>query len=145
MIEALVAQAKVNVLQRAMQSMPQAGPDELQTDHFFAEGMYARRLFRKAGVLIVGKVHRREHFYIVTKGSVRVTTDSGVRVLCAGDVLVSAPGTKRACLALEDSVCMTVHRTDKKNLAKIEKELIENDPDALFDHGNKLRLIGKVG
>lgn len=140
MIEALIAQAKTNALQRAMQAMPQAGPEELQTNHFFAEGMYARRLFRKAGVLIVGKVHRREHFYIVTKGSVRVTTDSGVRVLCAGDILVSAPGTKRACLALEDSMCMTVHRTDKKSLTKIEKELIENDPDAMFDHNNKAKL-----
>lgn len=135
-----LAHSPVVALEAAMRTMPQAGDESLQTDHFYCYGMYARRLFRKAGVLIVGKVHNREHFYIVTKGSVQVTTDTGVRVLHAGDMIVSSAGTKRATLALEDSVCMTVHRTDKKNLEKIEKELIRDDPEALFDHNNKEKL-----
>jgi hypothetical protein len=121
-----------------MMTMPQA---ELDTFHFFADGMYARVLPRPAGTLIVGKVHKREHFYIVTKGSVQVVTDEGTRVYSAGDVVVSRPGTKRAVLALEDSICMTVHRTNKHNLDKIEKELIVPDKTALFDATNKVRRL----
>jgi len=129
---------KVLALEAQMREMPQV---ELQTSHWFADGMYCRVLERPAGTLIVGKVHKREHFYIVAKGRVQVVMDDGVQVLAAGTVLVSKPGTKRAVLALEDSICMTVHRTNKKNLTKIEKELIEDDPLALFDARNEQRKL----
>lgn len=125
-------------LEEAMRSMPQV---ELETDHYFADGMYARVLKRPAGTLIVGKVHKREHFYIVTKGKVQVGKD----IYEAGTVIVSEPGTKRAVLALEDSICMTVHRTKKRNLEKIEAQLIEPDTKALFDSSNKLKEILCLG
>jgi len=125
-------------LQAAMQEMPQA---ELDTFHHFADGMYCRVLPRPAGTLIVGKVHKKEHFYIVAKGRVQVVTDDGTTIYEAGTVLVSKPGTKRAVLALEDSVCLTVHRTNKHNLAKIEKDLIEPDKTALYDATNKVKEL----
>jgi hypothetical protein len=43
--------------------------------------------------------------------------------------------------ALEDSICMTVHRTSKKNLRKIEKELVEPDEFALFDETNNVKRL----
>jgi len=117
-------------LQEVLRDFPQA---HLETYHYFADGMYARVLPRVAGTLIVGKVHKKEHFYIVAKGRVQIEQD----VYEAGTVLVSKPRTKRAVLALEDSICMTVHRTNKKNLDKMEKELVEPDATALFDARNK--------
>lgn len=125
---------KVFALQKAMMDLPQV---ELETEHYFADGMYARVIAREKDTVIVGKVHKREHFYIVMMGGVRVTTDEGVKDIWAPAVIVSKPGTKRAVLALEDSVCMTVHRTDKTELDEIEEELIEPDPLALFDSWNK--------
>ena len=130
--------SKVWRLQEAMQGMEQA---ELETFHYFADGMYARVLPRKAGTLIVGKVHKREHFYIVAKGCVQVVTDSGTEVYDAGTVIVSKPGTKRAVLALEDSVCLTVHRTKHKDLKRIERQLIEPDKTALYDASNKRKEL----
>jgi hypothetical protein len=121
-------------LQEAIRDLPQA---QFETFHYFADGMYARVVARSAGTLIVGKVHKKEHFYIVAKGRVQIEKD----ILEAGTVLVSKPGTKRAVLALEDSICMTVHRTNKKNLEKMEKELIEPDKTALFDASNKLKRL----
>lgn len=129
---------QIQRLQDEMRQMPQV---ELPTTHLFADGMYARVLPRAAGVLIVGKVHRREHFYIVAAGRVAVTDGDGPTAeFAAGTVLVSKPGTKRAVLALEDSVCLTVHRTDSRDLDEIERELIEPDDAALFDARNKLRI-----
>jgi len=92
-------------------------------------------------VLIVGKVHKREHFYIVAKGRVQVVSDDGVTEYEAGSVLVSKPGTKRAVLALEDSVCMTIHRTDLTDLDEIEAELIEPDVTALYDARNEVKEL----
>ena len=119
-------------LENILRTMPQM---ELPTDHYFADGMYARVVFRPAGTLIIGKVHRKEHFYIVAKGCVQV----GKETYPAGTVLVSQPGTKRAVLALEDSICMTVHRTKKRNLDKIEAQMVEPDKNSLFDSSNKLK------
>ncbi|QBQ99257.1 hypothetical protein [Paraburkholderia pallida] len=129
----------IDRLQAAISSMPQA---DLPTQHFFADGMYARFLPRPAGTLIVGKVHRKEHFYIVCCGTIRITQGDGpAREVTGPAVLVSTPGTKRAVLAMTDATCMTVHRTKKRNLDKIEQELIEPDGSALFDAHNKLKEL----
>jgi hypothetical protein len=129
---------KVCVLQSQMIQFPQL---ELETFHFWADGMYARMIPRPAGTLIVGKVHKKEHFYIVMSGRVQVTTERGLEDITAPAVVVSQPGTKRAVLALEDSVCMTVHRAEGKTMEEIEEELVEPDPLSLFGPGNALKEL----
>jgi quercetin dioxygenase-like cupin family protein len=131
-----VTRGQVLALQREMSRLPQA---ELETRHLFADGMYARELCIPAGVLIVGKAHLRDHFFLLTKGRLRVTTAEGrVEEISAPCAFASPAGAKRAGLALEDSVCVTVHRTDATDLNTIESELIEPDAEALFDSANKL-------
>jgi hypothetical protein len=127
----------VERLQAEMLKLPQV---ELPTEHIFAGGMYCRILPRPAGCLIVGKVHKFEHLYMVVKGKVRVTTDDGVQDIEAPRVIVSKPGTKRAVLALEDSVCLTVHRTDLKTVEEVDDELVEPDETSLYGPGNVLRI-----
>ena len=131
----MMDQSAVWRLQAEIAKMPQVEP---HTFHYFADGMYARVVPREKDTLLVGKVHKREHFYIVVMGSVAVLTETGPHIYEAGSILISPPGTKRAVLALEDSVCMTVHRTDKRELEDIEEELIEPDPTTLFDARNQL-------
>ena len=129
----------IRALEKAVGEMPQI---EFDTKHFHVDGMYARVLARDKNVLLIGKVHKRRHLYIVTKGRVAVSNDGeSATIYVAGDVIVSEPGTKRAVYALEDSICMTVHRTDKTDLDEIEEELIEPAPTALFDARNKLKEI----
>ena len=127
--------ASIEALQRAMSAMPQWNA-EGNTSHYFSDQMYCRVLFRPAGTLIVGKKHKKSHFYIVAKGCVQIEKE----IYPAGTVLVCQPGTKRAVYALEDSICLTVHRTNNRNLKRLEKQLVEDDPLALFDAGNKLKV-----
>lgn len=54
---------------------------------------------------------------------------------------MSAPGTERAVYSHEDSLCVTVHRTDERDLDKIEADLIEPDETALFDARNELKAL----
>ena len=56
-------------LQAAAAKLPQA---QLFTEHFFIPGVYVRMLFRPADTLIVGKVHRQEHMYIIASGEVTI-------------------------------------------------------------------------
>ena len=143
LIEQLAAKVpnaiEINRLQEEISKMPQV--EDMVTDHFFADGMYSRRVFRKAGTLIIGKVHKKDHFFICTKGEIIAWTENGMKKLSAGDIIECKQGTKRVTLATMDSIGTTVHRTDKTNLDEIEAELIEPDETALFDSSNKLKSI----
>jgi quercetin dioxygenase-like cupin family protein len=132
-----VTKEQIEHLQSQMAAMPQA---ELVTEHSFSPGMYLRKVFRPAGTLIVGKVHKEPHFFLCAKGEIIAWTEGGMKHLYAGDVLESKPGTKRVTLAVTDAIGITIHRTDKTNLDEIETELIEPDTAALFDSSNKLKM-----
>src|SRR5580698_10900927 len=96
----------IDELQAAAAKLPQV---ELETDHFFADGMYCRSLFRAADTLIVGKVHKAEHFYIIASGTVTIAGDGYRETVTGPKVFVSKPGTKRAVYAHTDATTMTVH------------------------------------
>lgn len=133
--------AEATALLQSSPEMRELVEAAIQTSHFHAPGMYCRVVTRRAGTVIVGKKHKQAHFYIICKGSVAVVNaDGSRRILQPGDVVVSQPGTQRAVVALEDSICLTVHRTDHTDLDAIEQELIEPDSEALFDAHN--RLVG---
>ena len=112
---------------------------ELMTDHIFHGGMYCRQVFRHAGVLIVGKVHKKEHFYMIVSGTVAITTDDGAIEVTGPYLFCSKPGTKRAVLALTDTLCITIHRVDSDTVEDAESELVEEDPDSMYTVGNKLK------
>jgi len=127
---------QIEALESEMKKMPQA---EMVTENYFSDGMYCRKLIRPAGTLIVGKVHKKDHFFMCVKGEIIAWSEKGMIKLNAGDIIQSKSGTKRVTLALTDAIGLTVHRTDKTDLNEIEAELIEEDDTALFDASNKLK------
>ena len=136
---------QIEKLQAEMSQMPrealQAAADAMHTEHFFHGGMYARKLSRPAGTLIVGKVHKQDHYFLCAKGEIIAWTEGGMKHLYAGDIVQSKPGTKRVTLAVTDAIGITFHVTDKTDLDEIEKDLIEPDELALFDSNNKLKAL----
>ncbi len=131
-----LAREDVESLQRKFALMQQE--NRMHTEHFFADGMYCRKLWRPAGTLIIGKVHKKEHIFVCTAGEIAVFGMGEPRFLKSGDVIVSQPGTKRLTYAITDAVGMTVHRTDKTDLDEIEQELLEYDGSARFDAANEV-------
>lgn len=129
----------IDNLQSKLMTMEQS--KELVTNHYFANGMYAREVHRPKGTLIVGKVHKHEHFFFVTKGQINVWTEDGMIEMKAPYVVISKPGTKRVTFAVEDSTGMTVHRTDKTDLNDIEEENIEEDLNSKFDAMNFIKSM----
>ena len=133
---------EIDRLQSEMAKMPQP---EMETEHYFSGGMYCRKLIRPAGTLIVGKVHKKDHFFMCAQGQIIAWSEKGMVTLNAGDVLCSKAGTKRVTLAVTDAIGITFHKTSKTNLDKIEKELIEPDELALYDSSNKLKAQALEG
>jgi len=128
---------KVEALQAELLKLPQYEPI---TKHTFHGGMYCREVFREAGILIVGKVHKKEHFYLVAGGTVAITTDEGVQFVTGPHLLCSKPGTKRAVYAETDALCMTFHCVESTNVEDAEAELVEDAPESMFGVGNQIKV-----
>jgi hypothetical protein len=124
-------------LQEALLQLPQV---PLTTGHFFCNGMYIRILLIRKGCAIVGRVHKQEHFFMVLSGDISIANgEASVRFKGTSCPLVSKPGVKRAGLAHEDTLVMTIHRTDKTDIAEIEEEISEPDPNSAYLPGNVLK------
>ena len=74
---------QIDRLQAEMVTMPQA---ELVTEHHFSSGMYMRKVFRPAGTLIVGKVHKEPHFFLCAMGEIVAWTENGMITLLPGEI-----------------------------------------------------------
>ena len=111
----------VQVLGEALACLPQ---ENIPTEHYFANGMYARVMGQASGSIVIGKQHKHEHFLLILTGAIRFTEGDGEAQTYYGpSIIVSKPGAQRALLALEDSTYMTIHRTDKTDLDEIENEI----------------------
>ena len=128
---------KVDALQEELSKLPQYEPE---TKHYFHGGMYCREVFRHAGVLVVGAVHKKEHFYLIVSGTVVITDGEGNAQEVTGPHLFqSKPGTKRAVYAITDTLCMTFHATEATTVEEAETELVEADPDSMYSLGNQVK------
>jgi len=137
-LESLMRQ-KVETLQQELARMPRYEP---VTRHYFHGGMYCREVFRHEGVLVVGAVHKQEHFYLIAAGTVLITDGEGAAQQFTGPHLfMSKPGAKRAVYALTDAVCMTFHALEATTVEQAEAELVEADPMTMFGPGNTLKAL----
>jgi Xaa-Pro aminopeptidase len=110
---------------------------KIPTRHYLLEGMYLRQTCIPRGTLFVGRVHVKPNYFIVAKGSTGIYDESGKIVeLKAGMVFMTSPGTERIGVTYEDTVFVTVHRTDKTELSDIEAEVVEYDSANLYGLGN---------
>ncbi len=131
--------AKVFDLEAAMKQCPQI---ELKVIHHFSKDVYARELHIPAGVTLVGEIHKFENLNILSKGTMVVTTEEGVKEVSAPFTVVSPPGTKRAAHTLTDCVWTTIHGTSETDVVKIKDAFIaQSEQEWLeFCGANQLEL-----
>lgn len=100
--------------------------DQVDTplEHYFADGLYARQMTIPKNTAVIGKIHKFEHICVVSKGEILVFTEHGVKHVKAPCTMVSPPGTKRAVIALEETVWTTFHPTESRDLVDIESQVI---------------------
>lgn len=96
-------------IEKVMKRFPQL---EMKVIHKFANGMYCRELIIPKDAVIVGKIHKYDHFVIISKGDLSFTIDDQVKRVKAPFVEKSRAGAKRIIFAHEDSVMITVHQYD---------------------------------
>ena len=107
-------------LEKAILACPQV---EMPVTHIQIDGVYARSLFIPEGVVLTGKIHNTESIGILAKGTLRIFDGENYSEIHEGHISVAKSGTKRIGYAVTDCIFITVHRTDKTDLAEIEYEL----------------------
>lgn len=117
---------KVSAAMRAGADMPQV---ECPTKHYFLPGLYLREITMPAGSVIIGKIHRTEHFNIIQQGSVTLLGDGTCQRLTAPCTFVSKPGVQKVLYIHEDCVWTTVHQTQETTMEALEAEIIEPSED----------------
>lgn len=100
---------KVDKLHLGIEKLAQQSPVECPLVHRFTPGLYVREIFMPKGALIVSKIHRTEHPYVISKGKVSVWTEGGVLHLSAPHCGITKPGTRRVLYIHEDCVWTTFH------------------------------------
>lgn len=114
---------KIAVLMREFGTAAQL---ECPLKHYFAPGCYIREIFMPADSIVIGKIHRTEHFNIIQKGRVTIIHDDYSRdELKAPVTFVSKPGVQKILYIHEDTVWSTVHLTNETDIAVLEALLIE--------------------
>ncbi len=114
-------------LEKAMQGLPSENKMALETMHTFSDGLYVRTVFMKAGSLITGKIHKKEHVVIVSQGQAQIVSeDAGSKFICSPMIFVSPPLVKRLLFIQQDMIFTTVHKnlTNTRDTEELERELM---------------------
>lgn len=111
--------------------------------HYFAPGVYLREIFMPADSVVIGKIHRTEHFNIIQKGRVRVAHGDGTTMVLEGPcTFVSKAGVQKTLYIETDTIWTTIHITSETDLAALESALIEPDDSyPVFDRAQERMAI----
>jgi hypothetical protein len=120
-------QASLHVRMERLRAELAKSPLEIPVNHHFSPGVYARELKVPAGVAVIGKVHKHQNMLIMSQGVAEMLVEGKSQRICAPHIWVSPAGTQRAVYAVTDCTFVSVHGTDKTDLADIEEEFIAQD------------------
>ena len=127
----LLARNEILTLEQEMKS---SGKEiDIEVNHYFCDGLYAREMIMPKGVIVVGKIHKKEHFCVISKGIVEIRSEEKSERVESPFIYTSMPGAKRALYAIEDVVWTTFHATTETDLDKLEAEHIAENFDELLD------------
>ena len=111
--------------ERLLESFPEYDGDE-RTHHHFAPGIYAREYRMNSGEVVIGKIHRHQHFALLVSGDAYVATERGQELVTGPMFFLSYPGAKRAVYAVTDVIFLTIHPnpSDTRDIAELEYEMV---------------------
>ena len=115
---------------------------ELEVNHYFSHGVYARELLIPANTILTGEIHKFENLNILVKGSIKVSVGDAIKTIHAPFIVVSPPGTKRIAHTITDCVWITIHGTHERDVDKIKNLFIaDSEKDWLeFSKQDDLQL-----
>lgn len=94
--------------------------------HTFVDGLYVREMSMPKDHFAIGKLQKHEHLWMLLKGKLTVTTQSGSEEYIGPCYVKAKAGEKKAVYAHEDSIFMNIYPNpdNKQDLEQIENAWI---------------------
>jgi len=121
----------IQELQEAMSHLPQV---DIETNHTFCEGIYAREIIIPADVAIIGAKHKTSFLIVISKGRCSINGT----IYEAPHTMISLVGAKRAIFAFTETVLTTFHATTETDIKKIESAIIDEEDLHLLSNSGGL-------
>lgn len=115
-------------LEKFFKSMPGADTSGGDYKHHFSDGLCARELTLPKDTFIIGEMHLKGNINFLMKGTIAVSTDDGLKIMHAPEIVVSGPGTKRVGYAMTETVWVTVSATTGTTEQEVRDEIIATGP-----------------
>ena len=85
---------------------------ELETDHHFIGGVYAKEMKYPQGWIVKSHKHKYDHMSVLAKGTVVLEVD-GVKEIFEAPAVINVTANKHhSVLALEDTVWLCIHKIE---------------------------------
>ena len=124
----------IDVVESMIASYPQV---QCPLVHRFTNSMYIREIFVPAGTLLTTKVHKFEHPFVLSKGSITIWDGEDEINISAPFCGITKENTRRIIFVLQDCVFTTFHVTDKKTIEEVEDEILIKHDNPLLDDNIK--------
>lgn len=99
--------------------------DEASTiEHFFTDGVYARKMLIPAGTQVPSHKHVYNHLSILAQGKVRVSVGPIIKEYVAPAMIEVKKDLVHTISAVEDSVWYCIHATDATDIESLESTVI---------------------
>jgi hypothetical protein len=110
-------------VEKALMGEPdKMGIADYPLEHYFAQGVYGRKILIPADTMMTGRIHKHACINVITKGVVSVITHDTRVTYAAPATFISSPGSKRLLYTHEETHWMTFHCTEETNIDKIVDE-----------------------
>lgn len=121
---------KIGELKRLLLALPEDQKLPFNNRHDFCPGLYARTIFMSKGSVVISRIHKTQHFFVVAQGSCTVVDSHGNRELLQAPHLgVTMPWTERALHIHEDCIWTTFHVTNLTDPEAIGREILADSFD----------------
>lgn len=125
---------KLDFLQFQLGQLPQL---DMPLTHRFTPGLYIREIFMPKGAIVISRVHKREHPFVVSKGKVAVWSENdGWQFIKAPFTGITTPGTRRILFISEDCIWTTFHCGDWP---------ADTDPDVIVGEVTETPDVSYIG
>jgi len=115
--------------------------DMFPLNHSFSEGVYIREMLMPKDGLIVGKIFKCSHHFILLKGKLLITMPGEeTKIHTAPSWFTCTSNVRRVLLSLEDTVFMNVlpNPDNETNIDILEERLLE-DNYKIFKENKELK------
>lgn len=141
MADHLTTSAEIDQLEAEMLATGQKV--EFPVEHRFVPGVYCRTTTLPKDTLLTSMEHKTEHFFVILKGEVHVSSSTEGSVVYKGPCIgITRPGTRRVIHAVEETVWSTFHVTDETNIDRIAALILSPHSNPLIPEESRNQWKG---